>query len=55
MPRGSVGLVDERALNVNVDGNLNVAAASLLTDQIRAEGDSTLKRRPPAGRSANQR
>ena len=40
---GSVGLVDERALNVNVDGNLNVAAASLLTDQIRAEGDSTLK------------
>ncbi len=40
---GSVGLVDERALNVNVEGNLNVAAASLLTDQIRAEGDSTLK------------
>jgi outer membrane protein insertion porin family len=40
---GDVGLVDERALNVNVDGNLNVAAASLLTDQIRAEGDSTLK------------
>ncbi|HVQ16592.1 MAG TPA: hypothetical protein VMS40_23480, partial [Vicinamibacterales bacterium] len=40
---GSVGLVDERALNVNVDGSLNVAAASLLTDQIRAEGDSTLK------------
>ncbi len=40
---GSVGLVDDRALNVNVDGSLNVAAASLLTDQIRAEGDSTLK------------
>jgi outer membrane protein assembly complex protein YaeT len=40
---GTVGLVDQRALNVNVDGNLNVAAASLLTDQIRAEGDSTLK------------
>jgi outer membrane protein assembly complex protein YaeT len=40
---GTVGLVDERALNVNVDGNLNVAAASLLTDQIRAEGGSTLK------------
>ncbi|HEU4694092.1 MAG TPA: translocation/assembly module TamB domain-containing protein [Vicinamibacterales bacterium] len=39
---GSVRLVDERALNVNVDGKLNVAAASLLTDQIRAEGDSTL-------------
>jgi outer membrane protein assembly factor BamA len=40
---GSVGLVDERALNVDVDGTLNIAAASLLTDQIRAEGDSTLK------------
>jgi outer membrane protein assembly factor BamA/autotransporter translocation and assembly factor TamB len=41
--QGSVGLVDERPLNVNIDGTLNVAAASLLTDQIRAEGDSTLK------------
>jgi len=40
---GNVGLLDERALNVNVDGSLNVAAASLLTDQVRAEGDSTLK------------
>ncbi len=41
--KGSVGLVDDRALNIDVDGNLNVAAASLLTDQIRAEGDSALK------------
>jgi outer membrane protein insertion porin family len=40
---GKVGLVDERALDVNVDGNLNVAAVSLLTDEIRAEGDSALK------------
>jgi outer membrane protein assembly factor BamA/autotransporter translocation and assembly factor TamB len=40
---GTVGLVDDRALNVNVDGKLNVAAVSLVTDQIRAEGDSTLK------------
>jgi len=40
---GTVGLVDDRALNVNVDGSLNVAAASLLTEEIRAEGDSTLK------------
>jgi outer membrane protein assembly complex protein YaeT len=40
---GTVGLVDERPLDVNVDGKLNVAAASLLTEQIRAEGDSTLK------------
>jgi outer membrane protein assembly complex protein YaeT len=40
---GDIGLLDERALNLNVDGSLNVAAASLLTDQIRAEGNSTLK------------
>ena len=40
---GNVGLVGERALNVDVDGGINVAAASLLTDQIRAEGDSALK------------
>jgi outer membrane protein assembly factor BamA/autotransporter translocation and assembly factor TamB len=40
---GTVQLVDDRALNVDVDGGLNVAAASLLTDQIRAEGDSALK------------
>ncbi len=40
---GSVGLADDRALNLDVDGTLNIAAASLLTDQIRAEGDSTLE------------
>ncbi len=40
---GSVGLVEDRALNVNVDGTLQVAALSLLTDQIRAEGESALK------------
>ena len=33
----------DRALNVDVDGGINVAAASLLSDQIRAEGDSALK------------
>jgi outer membrane protein insertion porin family len=41
--RGSVGLVDERALNLDVDGNLNIAAVSLVTDRIRVEGDSALK------------
>jgi outer membrane protein assembly factor BamA/autotransporter translocation and assembly factor TamB len=40
---GTIGLIEERALNVNVDGTLNVAAVSLLTDQIRAEGGSALK------------
>jgi len=40
---GNVGLVGDRALNVDVDGGINVAAASLLTDQIHAEGDSALK------------
>ena len=40
---GQVGLVGERALNVNVDGNLNAGAISVLTDRVRAEGDTTLK------------
>ncbi len=40
---GEVGLVGERALNVNVDGNLNAGAISVLTERVRAEGDTTLK------------
>jgi outer membrane protein assembly complex protein YaeT len=40
---GSVGLAGDRALKVEVDGGINVAAVSLLTDRIRAEGDSALK------------
>ena len=40
---GRVGLVGDRPLDVNVDGNIDVAAASLLTEQIRAEGDSSVK------------
>jgi autotransporter translocation and assembly factor TamB len=40
---GNVGLVGDQALNVDVHGGINVAAASLLSDQIRAEGDSALK------------
>ena len=38
-----MGLVGERALNVNVDGNLNAGAISVLTERVRAEGDTTLK------------
>ena len=37
---GDVGLVGERALNINVDGNLNAGAISVLTDRVRAEGDT---------------
>ena len=40
---GEVGLVGERTLNVNVDGNLNAGAISVLTDRVRAEGDTTMK------------
>ena len=40
---GNVELVGDRALNVDVDGGINVAAASLVSDRIRAEGDSALK------------
>ena len=40
---GRVELVEDRSLDVNVDGNLNVAALSAVTDRVRAEGDSTLK------------
>jgi outer membrane protein assembly factor BamA/autotransporter translocation and assembly factor TamB len=40
---GDVGLVGERALNVNVDGNINAGAISVLIDRLRAEGDTTLK------------
>jgi len=40
---GAVGLTGDRALDVNVDGMLNAGAISVVTDQIRAEGDTTLK------------
>ena len=40
---GSVGLVGERALNIDAEGTLNVAALSLLTTRVRAEGDSTFR------------
>lgn len=39
---GTIGLIDARPLNVDLDGRLNIAAVELLTDRIRAEGDSSL-------------
>jgi outer membrane protein assembly complex protein YaeT len=40
---GSVGLVADKAIDVTVDGTLNVAAVSVVTNKVRTEGDSTLK------------
>jgi outer membrane protein assembly complex protein YaeT len=39
---GTIGLLDTRPLNIDVDGRLNIAAVELVTDRIRAEGDSSL-------------
>jgi outer membrane protein assembly complex protein YaeT len=39
---GSVGLTGTRPLNVDIDGRLNIAAVELVTDRVRAEGDSSL-------------
>ena len=39
---GTVGLTDTRPINLDVDGNLNIAAISIVTDRVRAEGDSTI-------------
>jgi outer membrane protein assembly complex protein YaeT len=39
---GSVGLTGSRPIDVDVDGNLNIAAISIVTDRVRAEGDSTI-------------
>ncbi|HKH71637.1 MAG TPA: translocation/assembly module TamB domain-containing protein, partial [Vicinamibacterales bacterium] len=41
--KGTVGLTGDRALDVNVDGKLNAGAISVVTDRIRAEGDTTLQ------------
>jgi outer membrane protein assembly complex protein YaeT len=40
---GRVRLVADKAIDVTVDGTLNVGAVSVLTDKVRTEGDSTLK------------
>ncbi len=39
---GTVGLAGDRPLNVNLDGALNIAAISIVTDAIRAEGESII-------------
>ena len=41
--KGTVGLTGDRALDVNVDGMLNAGAISVITDRVRAEGDTTLQ------------
>lgn len=40
---GTVGLTGDRALDVNVDGMLNAGAISVVTERVRAEGDTTLQ------------
>ncbi|HUE86143.1 MAG TPA: translocation/assembly module TamB domain-containing protein [Vicinamibacterales bacterium] len=40
---GSVGLTDARPISLDVNGNLNVAAISMFTDVVTAEGDTTLQ------------
>ncbi len=39
---GTVGLIGERPINLDVDGSVNIAAVSMLTDLVRAEGESTI-------------
>jgi outer membrane protein assembly complex protein YaeT len=39
---GTIGLAAERPLNVDVDGALNIAAISIVTDAVRAEGNSVI-------------
>lgn len=41
--KGTVGLTGDRALDVNVDGMLNAGAISVVTERVRAEGDTTLQ------------
>ncbi len=40
---GTVGLLDDRPIDVNVDGNLQIAALSALIPKIRADGMATWK------------
>jgi len=39
---GKVGLVADNAIDVNVNGTLNVGAVSVITNKVRTEGDSKL-------------
>ncbi len=41
--RGTVSLVGERAVDATANANLNLAAVTLFTDRVRAEGQSTLQ------------
>ena len=41
--KGTVGLTGDRALDVNVAGMLNAGAISVVTERIRAEGDTTVQ------------
>jgi outer membrane protein assembly complex protein YaeT len=41
--KGSIGLTGDRPLDVGVSGALNIAALAIVTDQVRAEGDSTIE------------
>jgi outer membrane protein assembly factor BamA/autotransporter translocation and assembly factor TamB len=41
--KGTVGLTGDRALDVNVNGMLNAGAISVITERIRAEGDTSLQ------------
>jgi translocation and assembly module TamB len=43
MAGGRVGLVGARALDLDIDGTLDIAALSVLTGQVRMQGDSTVK------------
>jgi autotransporter translocation and assembly factor TamB len=43
MAGGRVGLTGTRALDLDIDGTLDVAALSVLTGQVRMQGDSTVK------------
>src|SRR5262249_54922770 len=40
--KGSVALTGDRPIDVDVDGRLNIAALSIVTDAVRAEGDSVI-------------
>ena len=40
---GTVGLLGERPMDVRVNGGVNVAAVSMFTDRVRAEGDTRLE------------
>jgi len=39
---GTVGLLGDQALNIDIDGAMNIAAIAIVTDRIRAEGDSII-------------